>query len=135
MSARASFRVKQGETFAASSFFAYWDEPSQTLINYDLNGATVFANLRAAPDESTPVLLTMSLGSGFTLETGFVQGAAQPNPPSNPNGWTAFLAPVTTAGLAAETTYFYDAFATFPNGTVTCLQSVSLTIDATTGDD
>jgi hypothetical protein len=75
----------------------------------------------------------MQLGSGFTLEAGFVQGAAQPNPPTDPNGWTATLSAVTTATLPSEATYYYDVFVTFPGGTVTCIQSVALTIDATTG--
>lgn len=129
----AFFKIKQGETFLESSFFAYWDEPSQTLINYDLAGSTLFAQVRATPDESGPVLLTMILGSGLTLSTGAVPTAAPPNPPSNPNGWIATISPTVTAALGPDITYFYDVFVTFPSGQVQCLQSVQLTIASTTG--
>lgn len=133
MRERASFRIKQGETFSASSFFALWDEESQTKINYDLTGCSLFAQLRTTPDESGPVLVTLEIGSGFMLAQGIVPEAAAPNPPTDPNGWIATIPCDTTTSLPYEVTYFYDVFVTFPDGTVDCLQSVTLTIEATTG--
>ena len=133
MSECAFFQIRQGETFSATSFFAYWDPPSQTLINYDLAGVTLLAHVRATPDESGPVLATLAIGTGFTLETGTVQNAAPPNPPTNPNGWTATIAASVTATLGPDVTYYYDVFVTFPSGAVQCLQSVQLTVSSTTG--